>query len=77
LAASTGSACHAGTATISPVLEAMGTPMDRAIGAIRLSLGRTSTASEVDDVVEELQSVIGATASVRRSAGNRRQTVNH
>jgi cysteine desulfurase len=35
IAASTGSACHAGTADPSPVLSAMGLDRDRALGAIR------------------------------------------
>lgn len=69
LAASTGSACHAGVATISPVLEAMGTPQDVAVGAIRFSLGRTSTAAEVDEVVEQLRRVIdGSMRSGRLAA---------
>lgn len=47
VAASTGSACHAGTATPSPVLKAMGLSHDRAVGAVRLSLGRWTTREEV------------------------------
>jgi cysteine desulfurase len=48
VAASTGSACHSGTHEPSPVLTAMGMPADRALAALRLSLGRWSTADEVD-----------------------------
>jgi cysteine desulfurase len=48
IAASTGSACHSDTADPSPVLSAMGMHRDRAIGAIRLSLGRWSTTADVD-----------------------------
>jgi cysteine desulfurase len=48
IAASTGSACHAGTTDPSPVLSAMGTHRERALGAIRLSLGRWSTSSDID-----------------------------
>jgi cysteine desulfurase len=77
LAASTGSACHAGMSTISPVLEAMGTPREVAIGAIRFSLGRTTTAGEVDDVVAQLKTVVGIAAGSRRSAVNRRQAASH
>ncbi len=54
LAASTGSACHAGSAHISPVLAVMGVPRDVALGTIRLSLGRETTRSEINAVVEEL-----------------------
>lgn len=48
LAASTGSACHSGTTEPSPVLTAMGLDRDRALGAIRLSLGRWTTTADVD-----------------------------
>jgi cysteine desulfurase len=48
IAASTGSACHAGTTEPSPVLSAMGLDSDRALSAVRLSLGRWSTAEQVD-----------------------------
>jgi cysteine desulfurase len=43
LAASTGSACHTGTTQPSPVLAAMGIDPDRALAALRLSLGRWTT----------------------------------
>jgi cysteine desulfurase len=51
LAASTGSACHAGSVQLSPVLEAMGTPPDIGMGAIRFSLGRTTTRQEIECTV--------------------------
>ncbi len=41
VAASTGSACHAGQVTLSPVLQAMNVAPDVGLGAIRFSLGRT------------------------------------
>jgi hypothetical protein len=43
VAASTGSACHAGVHCLSPVLEAMGVEVSIGVGAIRFSLGRTTT----------------------------------
>lgn len=49
LAASTGSACHSGEHEPSAVLTAMGLSRKRAIGAIRLSLGRGTTESEIED----------------------------
>ncbi len=52
IAASTGSACHAGSTEPSAVLLAMGTPVEQALGALRLSLGRWSTAAEVDEASE-------------------------
>jgi cysteine desulfurase len=48
VAASTGSACHAGRTDPSAVLLAMGIAPDRALGAVRLTLGRWSTEHEVD-----------------------------
>ncbi|MEU7409104.1 cysteine desulfurase family protein [Streptomyces sp. NPDC042638] len=48
IAASTGSACHSGTHSPSPVLTAMGLAADRALGALRLSLGRWTTAEDVE-----------------------------
>ncbi|MEU2034490.1 cysteine desulfurase family protein [Nocardia amamiensis] len=47
IAASTGSACHSGTHTPSPVLQAMGISTTRALSALRLSLGRPSTPEDI------------------------------
>ena len=58
VAASTGSACHEGTVELSPVLQAMGVPSQIGMGAIRFSLGRTTTAAEIDEVVKQLKGVI-------------------
>jgi cysteine desulfurase len=54
VAASTGSACHTGRVELSPVLEAMGISQEVGAGAIRFSLGRTTTARDIDAVVERL-----------------------
>jgi cysteine desulfurase len=54
LAASTGSACHSGITEASPVLSAMNLGHERALGAIRLSLGRWTTIAEVDQAVDLL-----------------------
>jgi cysteine desulfurase len=48
IAASTGSACHAGHVTLSPVLKAMGVPPQTGRGAVRLSVGRFTTDEEID-----------------------------
>lgn len=58
VAASTGSACHAGDVGGSPVLKAMGIADSIAVGAIRFSLGRTTTQDEIDDVVERLMALM-------------------
>jgi cysteine desulfurase len=49
MAASTGSACHAGSTKPSAVLLAMGISKEQALGALRLSLGRWSTREEIDE----------------------------
>jgi cysteine desulfurase len=54
LAASTGSACHSGTHTASPVLTAMGLDRDRALGALRLSLGRWTTPGDIETAAASL-----------------------
>jgi cysteine desulfurase len=54
LAASTGSACHSGSVILSPVLQAMAVPPEIGMGAIRFSLGRTTTRDEIESVVESL-----------------------
>lgn len=59
LAASTGSACHAGLVTVSPVLKAMGVPERLARGAVRLSVGRFTTEDEIDRAAEQLIKAAG------------------
>jgi cysteine desulfurase len=52
IAASTGSACATGSTEPSHVLTAMGYPADEAVGALRLSLGRTTTEADVATAIE-------------------------
>jgi cysteine desulfurase len=54
LAASTGSACHAGVPGPSPVLLAMGVSEWEAARSIRLSLSRYTTVTDVDAAISEL-----------------------
>jgi cysteine desulfurase len=54
VAASTGSACHEGRISQSPVLCAMGVPPEVGQGAVRLSVGRFTTEDEVDRAAEYL-----------------------
>ncbi|MDP1990446.1 MAG: cysteine desulfurase family protein [Syntrophales bacterium] len=58
VAASTGSACHAGSVELSPVLKAMGVTDEVGMGAIRFSLGRTTTFQELETVVHLLRKVV-------------------
>ena len=64
IACSTGSACSAGVPQASHVLLAMGRGVEEARGSLRFTLGRTSTAADVDAVVD----VIGAAVARARAA---------
>jgi cysteine desulfurase len=54
VAASTGSACHSGRTEVSPVLAAMGVNDEIAMGAVRFSLGRGTTAEDIDAALSRL-----------------------
>ena len=58
VAASTGSACHAGRVELSPVLAAMGVVPEAGMGAVRFSLGRATRADEIAAVVERLARIL-------------------
>ncbi|MBL8825585.1 MAG: cysteine desulfurase [Planctomycetaceae bacterium] len=58
LAASTGSACHAGSHHLSPVLAAMGVSPTIGLGAIRFSLGRHTTRDVIDQTLEMLAACV-------------------
>jgi len=58
VAASTGSACHSGRIELSPVLKAMSIAPEVGMGAVRFSLGRTTTRDEIDTVVERLTNIL-------------------
>ncbi len=55
VAASTGSACHAGSVELSAVLAAMGVAPGEGMGAVRFSLGRTTTWDELGAVLALLR----------------------
>ena len=58
VAASTGSACHSGSMELSPVLRAMGAPPEIGMGAIRFSLGRTTTREEIEQTILRLDNCV-------------------
>ncbi|MHB1312682.1 MAG: cysteine desulfurase family protein [Gemmatimonadaceae bacterium] len=58
IAASSGSACQSGSVTPSHVLDAMGVPAALGSAAIRLSLGKLTTAAHIDRVLEIFPSLI-------------------
>jgi cysteine desulfurase len=55
---SAGSACTAGSVEPSYVLVAMGVPLDWAMGAVRHSLGRSTTAEDIDYVIESIEPIV-------------------
>ena len=59
-AASAGSACQSGAATVSHVLEAMGLTPDEARQSIRLTLGWTTTRDEIETAAELIAASVEA-----------------
>lgn len=64
--ASTGSACNNGVNQRSHVIEAMGLPDDHVDGALRFTLGRTTTEEDVQFLLAELPEVIGKARDVAK-----------
>jgi cysteine desulfurase len=58
VAASAGAACHSDTVEISHVLEAMGVPLEWAKGTLRFSIGRMTTAEEIDKAIEIVENAV-------------------
>jgi cysteine desulfurase len=68
VACSTGSACQAGVPQPSHVLLAMGIPETEARGALRLTLGHTSTQADVEAFLDALPSAIDRARRARAAA---------
>jgi len=60
IAVSVGSACTTGSDEVSHVLSAMGYPDDEARGALRLTVGRTTTDDDIDEALAVIPSTIQA-----------------
>jgi cysteine desulfurase len=60
IACSVGSACTTGSTEVSHVLTAMGYPEEEARGALRLSLGRTTTDEDIAVASEVVPRVIAS-----------------
>jgi cysteine desulfurase len=60
IASSVGSACTSGSTEVSHVLTAMGYPEEEARGALRLSLGRSTSDADIDQAVGVIPRVIAA-----------------
>jgi cysteine desulfurase len=59
VAASAGSACQSGAATVSHVLEAMGLSPDQARESVRFTFGWPSTSAEADDAADIVIELVG------------------
>jgi cysteine desulfurase len=68
IGASAGSACTSGSLEPSYVVAAMGVPTEWALGALRCSLGRSTTAEEIDRVLEILPAVVERIRSLSPAA---------
>ncbi len=66
VAVSTGAACAAGAIEPSHVLRAMGLSQARMQGSVRFSLGRGTTAADIDDAVAAVNAALSLQASVAR-----------
>jgi cysteine desulfurase len=67
ICASSGSACMVGSVVASHVLLAMGLPMERASSAVRFSLGKWTTAEEIDGANEAIKSICDRLRRIKSS----------
>jgi cysteine desulfurase NifS/selenium donor protein len=58
VAASAGAACHAAGVEVSTVLQAMGVPMEYAMGTVRFSVGRGTTPAMVDEAARTVAAAV-------------------
>lgn len=66
VAVSSGSACSSGKVAGSPVLAAMNVPAALAVGAVRVSLGPTTTDSDVDVFISAWRNLVAGLSKGRR-----------
>jgi cysteine desulfurase len=71
IACSTGSACSAGVAQPSHVLLAMGADDDRARSSLRFTLGHTSTAADIDELLAVLPGAVERARRANRASSAR------
>ena len=72
VAASAGAACHSSGVTVSNVLQAMQVPLEYAMGTLRFSVGRFTTAEEIDRALEQITAVATRLGSAVSGLENRR-----
>ena len=69
VAASAGAACHSDRVEVSHVLAAMNLPTEYAMGTLRFSVGRFTTAEEIDTALTEINQVVGSMEPARSPVG--------
>ena len=65
ICAASGSACNTGASEPSDILLAMGIPPQLALGALRLTLGRSTTAEDIDTVLAVLPAIVDRLGALR------------
>ena len=70
IAASSGSACSSASLEPSHVLLAMGISPEMAVGSLRISMGRETTETDIDDVLQVLPEILHQLESFPAGAGN-------
>lgn len=73
IAASSGSACSAGSIEPSPVLLEMGLPQDLAVRALRLTLGHENSESDIERVLEVLPKIVSQLRQIAEVGASRRR----
>jgi len=68
--ASSGSACMVGSVVASHVLLAMGLPMERASSAVRFSLGKWTTAEEIDRAADAIDRIFNRLAKTKTKSSS-------
>ena len=68
VAASAGAACHSDRVELSHVLEAMRAPTEYAMGTLRLTVGRYTTADEIDRALAEITGVAAQLSPIHIAA---------
>ena len=69
VAASAGAACHSDMVEVSHVLAAMNVPEEYAMGTLRFSVGRFTTADEIDRAIAEVNKVAASMTPLPAASG--------
>jgi len=67
IAVSTGAACSSGSPEPSKALETMGLPRERSTTALRISFGRPTTTTEIDQAIEVFRKIYSTAPASRKT----------